>query len=147
MRVVLSDTAPGEPVASWEDVVEVSTVVPPGAGAGWSSWAGESGGDLDGLAPGTYRLRASARGRDAGRDGEFADGPVDAYLLQLWPRHPHPMRSCGSAAATPSRGIASGAADAVRDGSQFVVEVERGAAEVVLVLRCLRGQEAQQDCL
>jgi hypothetical protein len=85
VRIVLSDTAPGEPDASWEDVVEVSTVVRPGAEAGWSSWAGEGGGELVGLLPGTYRLRVSARGRDAGRDGEFADGLVDAYLLQLWP--------------------------------------------------------------
>ncbi len=27
----------------------------------------------------------SARGRDAGRDGEFEEGVVDTYLLEFWP--------------------------------------------------------------
>ena len=42
------------------------------------------GGPLD-LPPGSYRLRSSARGRDAGAEDELADGVVDHYLLQLWP--------------------------------------------------------------
>ncbi|MGZ0151368.1 hypothetical protein ACXJJ3_30240 [Kribbella sp. WER1] len=79
LRIVLMETAPSEPEDSWEDVVEVSIDVPAGADAGWSSWAGESGGRLEGLAAGSYRLRLSARGRDAGRDGEFEEGLVDAY--------------------------------------------------------------------
>jgi hypothetical protein len=39
---------------------------------------------LSGLSPGSYRLRVSAKDRDAGASGEFVDGLVDAYLLQLW---------------------------------------------------------------
>lgn len=83
VRIELLDAEP--PLDDeWEDVVEVSTVVPAGASPAWSSWAGESGGPLD-LPPGSYRLRSSARGRDAGAEDEFADGVVDHYLLQLWP--------------------------------------------------------------
>jgi hypothetical protein len=87
---VLTDASPGEPEEHWEDVVEVSIDVPPGTEVGWTSWAGESGGVLAGIAPGTYRLRVSARGRDTARVQEFADGQVDAYLLQLWPAASEP---------------------------------------------------------
>jgi hypothetical protein len=90
VRIVLTDRAPGSPEGSWEDVVEVSIDVPAGTQIRWTSWAAGSGGELDGIARGSYRLQVSARGRDAGRDGEFADGPVDAYLLQLWPAPSQP---------------------------------------------------------
>lgn len=84
VRIVLHDVEP-QLTEEWEDVVEVSTVVPEDAEPGWGTWAHESGGRLQ-IPPGTYRLRASARGRDAGRgDGEFADDVVDFYLLELWP--------------------------------------------------------------
>ena len=75
---------------SYEDVVEVSVTVPADAQVSWTTWAGESGGPLDGIAPGSYRFRVCARGRDAGADGEFADGVVDSYLAQLWPAAPAP---------------------------------------------------------
>lgn len=84
VRIVWHDAAP-EPDDSFQDVVEVSIMIPPGAVLRWQSWAGESGGALSDVPPGSYRLRVSARDRDAGRSGEFADGPVDAYLLELWP--------------------------------------------------------------
>jgi hypothetical protein len=90
VRIVLTDVAPGCPEETWEDVVEVSIDVPAGTEIRWTSWAGETGGELDGIAPGSHRLRVSARGRDAGRRGEFADEPVDAYLPQLWPAPPQP---------------------------------------------------------
>ena len=83
VRITLEDDAPGPADDPWEDVVEVSVTVPPGSDARWSTWANETRGTLD-LAPGTYRVRVSARGRDAGRAGELVDGPVDEYLLQLW---------------------------------------------------------------
>jgi hypothetical protein len=83
VRIVRLDSEPALDDA-WEDVVEVSTVVPDGAEPAWLAWAGEDGGQLD-LAPATYRLRVSARGRDAGAEDEFADGIVDTYLLELWP--------------------------------------------------------------
>lgn len=83
MRIVLLDEAPALD-DGWEDIVEVSVTVPAGAETSWSSWAGETSGPIE-LPPGTYRVRTSARGRDAGHDGEFADGPVDFYLLEFWP--------------------------------------------------------------
>lgn len=83
VQIVRHDT---EPLLreDWEDVVEVSISVPLDAQPTWSTWAGEESGPL--LIPhGTYRVRVNARGRDAGRDGEFADEPVDWYLIELWP--------------------------------------------------------------
>jgi hypothetical protein len=90
VQIVLTEAVPDGPDESWEDVVEVSIDVPSGADIGFVSWAGETGGELNGIPAGSYRLRVSARGRDAGRNGEFEDGPVDAYLLQLWPAQSEP---------------------------------------------------------
>ena len=101
VRVVLLEAQPPPAPVRYEDVVEVSITVPGGSGVRWVSWAGESSGDLDGVGPGTYRLRVSAYGRDAGRAGEFAEGVVDEYLLQLWP-----------AAGAPDAVVRVGSADA-----------------------------------
>ena len=91
-----------EPAAdtSWEDCVEVSLEVPSGATVGWSTWAGEDDGALD-ISSGSYRLRVSARGRDAGQAGEFDENIVDFYLLQLWPSpvRPDAILRVGSADA------------------------------------------------
>ena len=50
---------------------------------------------------GTYRMRVSARGRDAGHTGEFAEEPVDFYLAQLWlaPEAPEAVFQVGSSDA------------------------------------------------
>lgn len=85
VRIVLLDSAPPLPPPLYEDVVEVSVTIPDGATVGWLSWAGETSGTVDGLAPATYRMRVSAHGRDAGRQDEFAEAVVDEYLLELWP--------------------------------------------------------------
>jgi hypothetical protein len=83
LQIVLSDTEP--PLREdWEDVVEVSISVPDDAQPKWSTWAGEDNGPIP-ILPGSYRVRVNARGRDSGRDGEFADGPVDWYLIEVWP--------------------------------------------------------------
>lgn len=83
VRVELHDAAPALDLA-WEDVVEVSVAIPPDAAPRLSTWAGADSYALA-LPEGTYRVRVGARGRDEGRDDEFADGPVDFYLVQLWP--------------------------------------------------------------
>jgi hypothetical protein len=89
MRIVLCDSPP-EDDPSYQDVVEVSVEIPPGADVRWMSWAGESGGVLRDVAAGAYRLRVSALDRDFGTEREFEVGAVDAYLLQLWPGPPEP---------------------------------------------------------
>lgn len=91
VRIVLLEAMPkNDADTRWEDVVEVSFVLPEGHDMRWSSWAGESGGVLADVPPDSYRLRASAKGRDQGREGEFSDHPVDFYLLQMWPAPPQP---------------------------------------------------------
>lgn len=99
MRIELHD-APPPTEERWEDVVEVSVEIPPGRRPLWGAWAFQSYGDLA-LPAGSYRLRANASGRDAGRAGEFADGLVDDYLLQFWPaeREPDAVVRVGSADA------------------------------------------------
>ena len=85
VRVVLLDEEPPLPPHRYEDVVEVPIAVPDGAVVRWTSWAGETSRALVGIVPGTYRLRVSAHGRDAGHAGEFDEGVVDEYQLELWP--------------------------------------------------------------
>ena len=86
VRIVLLEQEPPEPGDQWEDVVEVSATVPAGATVGWLSWAGETGGALEALVPGSYRLRVSA----CGRDRAHARGAVDHYLLEFWAAAPGP---------------------------------------------------------
>lgn len=75
--------------AAWEDSVEVSVTVSAGDSVGWGTWSWADSGTLD-LPAGSYRLRASARGRDAGQAGEFDPDVVDFYLLQFWLAPPAP---------------------------------------------------------
>lgn len=92
LRIVVRDGPPAAPDPAWEDVVEVSTEVPqlpPDEPAPhWTSWGYDDSGPLD-IAPGHYRLRVSARGRDAARD-YVGEDVRDHYLLELWPAPPGP---------------------------------------------------------
>lgn len=74
-------------VGDWEDVVEVSFLARRAVRC--EAWAGQPNGPL-GLDAGSYRVRVSASGRDAGHAGEFADGVVDHYLIEFWPADPKP---------------------------------------------------------
>lgn len=84
VRIVLLDGPPIDPDPSWEDVVEVSTTVPPGAQACWITWGGGPAGELA-LPVGAYRVRVSARGRDEAQADECALKALDFYLVQFWP--------------------------------------------------------------
>lgn len=90
VRIVALDGPPAAPGPEWEDVVEVSTEVPrlpaDEAAPHWTSWGYADSGPLD-VTPGYYRLRVSARGRDAARD-PVGEGVHDHYLLELWPAPP-----------------------------------------------------------
>lgn len=83
VRMVLHSATPEVDLA-WEDIVEVSTLIPEGADVRWATWAGENSAPLDELQPGIYRLRVSATGRDAGRADEFAEAVIDTYLVEFW---------------------------------------------------------------
>lgn len=72
VRIVLRDARPASGENGWEDVVEVSCILPAEHEMRWTGWAGESGGPLKGISSGSYRLRVSAKGRDQGRDGKFS---------------------------------------------------------------------------
>jgi hypothetical protein len=90
VRIVLLQDAPAiSEDDGWEDVVEVAIRIPHDAEPRWCTWAGEESGPLD-IPQGSYRVRVSARGRDAGADGAFADGAVDFYLLEIWPAPTQP---------------------------------------------------------
>ena len=89
VRIVRHDAEPPPAAPRFEDVVEVSVTVPAGAQVQWTSWAGEAGGPVA-LAPGEYRLRVGAHGRDADDDDEFQDAIVDDYLLEFWAAGPRP---------------------------------------------------------
>lgn len=64
-------------------------MIPTQSHAQITSWAAESTWDLE-VPAASYRLRVSARGRDAGAADEFAEGVLDHYLLELWPAPPQP---------------------------------------------------------
>jgi hypothetical protein len=53
LRIALMDE-PGVDDPSWEDVVDVSFILPEGHEMGWSTWAGENWGVPDGLPMGSY---------------------------------------------------------------------------------------------
>jgi hypothetical protein len=76
----------------------VSITVPEADIVRWCSWDSQNWRDIDGLGVGTYRMRVSARGRDAGANGEQAEEPVDFYLAQLWlaPEEPDAVLRVGS---------------------------------------------------
>ena len=98
VRITLLDSAPPLPPVEYDDVVEVSVRIPSDADVRWTTWAGETSGPLAGFAPGDYRVRVSAKGRDSGADGEFADVVVDGYIVEIWPDNeaPDEIRRVGS---------------------------------------------------
>lgn len=85
IRVEIHDNEPV--VGDWEDVVEVPFFAR--GAVRWEAWAGDPNGLL-GVEAGSYRVRVSASGRDAGHAGEFADGVVDHYLIEFWRADPEP---------------------------------------------------------
>lgn len=86
---VTTEVRPGPPptveVDEWDEVVEVSLDVPGGdARLALLDSVPDTYPCLTPAGPGTYRLRAHARGRDTAIDG-VAFEPFEHYLLALWP--------------------------------------------------------------
>jgi hypothetical protein len=96
VRIVLLDAEPPEPEPQWEDVVEVSTTLPPEGEVRWLSWGAESSGVLRGLGAGDYRVRVSASGR--GDADDYPQDDLDRYLIEWWPapRKPDEIIRLGS---------------------------------------------------
>ncbi|MEV1003922.1 hypothetical protein [Nonomuraea sp. NPDC050202] len=84
--VAVAGHDPGADVEGFEDVVEISIESASGEFE-LHEWGGECH-ELPALpaGPGWYRLRYHARGMDEAVDGvDLSNGPVDHYLLQIWP--------------------------------------------------------------
>jgi hypothetical protein len=90
---VTTEARPGPPptvdVDGWDEVVEVSLDMANGDArlAVLMDNVPEAFSCLTPAGPGTYRLRAHARGRDTAIDG-MASEPFEHYLLTLWPAPP-----------------------------------------------------------
>jgi hypothetical protein len=83
---------PSIDVADWDEVTEVSLLVPAGR-----LTAAAMGADnpyafppLTAAGAGAYRLRIHARGRDTLIDGVSDEGPVEDYRIVCWPQPPAP---------------------------------------------------------
>ncbi|MBW8792604.1 MAG: hypothetical protein JF597_03125 [Streptomyces sp.] len=82
---------PAVPPPSFEDVVEVSIVIPPEARVTWFSWGGETSGELPTVPGGSYRVRVCCQGRDeAAGEVDIAEAVIDLYVIQLWLAPPAP---------------------------------------------------------
>ena len=92
------DSAPPEESAAWqsagwESVTEVSLVSPDGRFASVSLAATEEGPlTVHVGAPGSYRLRIHAKGRDEGWRQEMPEEPVETHLIIFWPAPAAPVR-------------------------------------------------------
>lgn len=77
---------------SWEEIVEVSVLVPHGA-ITLVEWSAEHGERMT-LPPGEYRVRCSASAMQAANelDTNVTEQPVDRYRLDLWPAPSAPDR-------------------------------------------------------
>jgi hypothetical protein len=86
LSVQVDDRAPGLDTGPWDEVTEVSLTT--GAGSLSILSGGDGPAELSGLTPpraSDYRVRAHARGRDAGASRDVVTGtPVEEHLLQLW---------------------------------------------------------------
>jgi hypothetical protein len=77
--------------ATWEDIAEDSIVLVEGRVSVFSDNDFPQDLTVDGLAPGPYRVRVSARGRDREVDQvSTASEPVEAYELSMWPANTAP---------------------------------------------------------
>ncbi|QKW36268.1 hypothetical protein HUT06_21370 [Actinomadura sp. NAK00032] len=92
VEIEVTDHAPPPDLDDWDDAVEVSADIT-GTTVELSAPVGISVTELRLPAPGTYRFRVHARGRDAGHDAEYIDADegdtiVEHHKIQIWPAPP-----------------------------------------------------------
>ncbi|MFF1872340.1 hypothetical protein [Kitasatospora herbaricolor] len=85
-----TETEPPLDLDAWEEVVEVSMEFEEEPGLVFGP-SGASSEVLPQLAPGWYRIRVHARGRDEGHTlRTVSDDPVEEHLITAWPAPPGP---------------------------------------------------------
>lgn len=89
LTVTLSDAAPPADPSTWDEVVEVSSVINAASVSVTAPDAIHIGEVPLPEGPGVYRLRFHARGRDAGEEAEFIDADqgeemVEEHMIILW---------------------------------------------------------------
>ncbi|MBO2447120.1 hypothetical protein J4573_08480 [Actinomadura barringtoniae] len=91
------DTEPPTELQDWDAVVEVPYTSTTGDAQIFEEWTDNDRPPFPNLAtagPGSYRLRAHARGRDTGRQADLIEPneePVEEHLLQIWPDTERPI--------------------------------------------------------
>ena len=108
LEVEVLDREPAAPAPGWEDVAEVSLVLPEGR----AYFNQTTGSDTHGVGSvsageaGSYRARLHAAGRDTGFD-ITVDAPTERHLVQLWkaPYSPMAVHAVGSSAGKSWQGF------------------------------------------
>ncbi|GAA4301681.1 hypothetical protein BJY14_007725 [Actinomadura luteofluorescens] len=111
VHIEIHDHQPPLDDADWEEVAEASTKVEHGPLMVRCLTADPPALPmLTPAGPGTYRLRAHARGRDIAYDGCVSRSP-EVYLIQIWPapraQTDRPVRQRPAPPRTPRRGVAT----------------------------------------
>ena len=92
LTVELLGARPEVPASGWEDIHEVSLMLP--AGRAYfnppTGWEMKDVGTIMGDEKGSYRARLHATGRDAAFD-LVVESPVERHLVQFWKEQPSPV--------------------------------------------------------
>jgi hypothetical protein len=92
LTVEILGARPEAPASGWEDIHEVSLMLPEGRAFfnDPTGWEMKDIGTITGNARGSYRARLHATGRDTAFD-EVVESPVERHLVQFWKEPPSPV--------------------------------------------------------
>ncbi|MHA6668842.1 hypothetical protein ACX3O0_08220 [Homoserinimonas sp. A447] len=92
LTVEVLDARPDAPAPEWEDIHELSLMLPEGQAYfnRPESFERKDVGTITGHEKGSYRARLHASGRDAAYDG-VVESPVERHLVQFWKEPPTPL--------------------------------------------------------
>ncbi|WP_427006423.1 hypothetical protein [Pseudarthrobacter sp. H2] len=92
LTVEVLGAKPEVPASGWEDIHEMSLMLP--AGRAFfnepTGWEMKDIGTITGDEQGSYRARLHATGRDTAFD-EVVESPVERHLIQFWKEPPSPV--------------------------------------------------------